>query len=157
MARIRKRVQAVRRAADGSAFDKCEECGVMIAIALFDMHECGEKRREPKREDFRRSYDGNMVDASRICFRVWKNMSREDQKPLVARAEEVDLAHNMKLKEEAQSIHKVNDEADSKAAAKCDKFCECCDHEEEDFDSSDHFEHEFCTETPVLVVERVFP
>ncbi|CDY14119.1 BnaC02g02360D [Brassica napus] len=151
MARIRKRVQAVRRAADGSAFDKCEECGVMIAIALFDMHECGEKRREPKRfkcvssdskpigsfgdeprspfvffvEDFRRSYDGNMVDASRICFRVWKNMSREDQKPLVARAEE------------------VNDEADSKAAAKCDKFCECCDHEEEDFDSSDHFEHEF--------------
>uniref|UniRef100_A0A0D3AHV9 HMG box domain-containing protein n=1 Tax=Brassica oleracea var. oleracea TaxID=109376 RepID=A0A0D3AHV9_BRAOL len=152
MARIRKRVQAVRRAADGSAFDKCEECGVMIAIALFDMHECGEKRREPKRfkcvssdskpigsfgdeprspfvffvEDFRRSYDGNMVDASRICFRVWKNMSREDQKPLVARAEEVDLAHNMKLKEEAQSIHKVNDEADSKAAAKCDKGRRYC-------------------------------
>nr|VDD18383.1 unnamed protein product [Brassica oleracea] len=151
MARIRKRVQAVRRAADGSAFDKCEECGVMIAIALFDMHECGEKRREPKMfkcvssdskpigsfgdeprspfvfflEDFRRSYDGNMVDASRICFSVWKNMSREDQKPFAARAEEVD------------------DEADSKAAAKCDKFCECCDHEEEDFDSSDHFEHEF--------------
>ena len=31
----------------------------------------------------------------------------QDQKPLVARAEEVDLAHNMKLKEEAQSIHKV--------------------------------------------------
>lgn len=31
----------------------------------------------------------------------------QDQKPFIARAEEVDLAHNMKLKEEAQSIHKV--------------------------------------------------
>ena len=30
-------------------FGSSEECGVMIAIALFDMHECGEKRREPKR------------------------------------------------------------------------------------------------------------
>ncbi|CAG7902672.1 unnamed protein product [Brassica rapa] len=79
----------------------------MIAITLFDMHECGEKGREVKRfncissgkidddiskpsfedepispfvfflEDFRKSYDGNMVDASRICFIVWKNMSEE--------------------------------------------------------------------------------
>ncbi|XP_013681647.1 uncharacterized protein LOC106386341 [Brassica napus] len=176
MARIRKRVQAFRRAADGSAFYKCEECGDMIAIALFDMHECGEKRREPKRfkcvssdskpvgsfedeprspfvfflEDFRKSYDGNMVDASRICFIVWKNMSREDQKPFIARAEEVDLAHNLKLKEEAQSIHKADDEADSKAATKFDKFCECCDHEGEDYDSSDHFEHEFWEDDSVL-------
>ena len=31
----------------------------------------------------------------------------QDQKPFIARAEEVDLAHNLKLKEEAQSIHKV--------------------------------------------------
>ncbi|KAL0728574.1 hypothetical protein Bca4012_024667 [Brassica carinata] len=150
MARIRKRVQAVRRAADGSAFDKCEECGVMVAIALFDMHECGEKRREVKREDFRRSYDGNMVEASRICFIVWKNMSREDQKPFIARAEEVDLAHNRKLKEEAQSICKADDEADSKPAAKFDKFCECYDYEGEDYDSSDHFEHEFWEDETVL-------
>ncbi|CAH8386593.1 unnamed protein product [Eruca vesicaria subsp. sativa] len=78
----------------------------MIAIALFVLHECGEKRKEVKRfksissdridskpvgsfedeprspfvfflEDFRESYCGNMVDASRICFTVWKNMSRE--------------------------------------------------------------------------------
>ncbi|CAN6921747.1 unnamed protein product, partial [Brassica oleracea] len=27
-------------------FEKCEECGVMISIALFDMHEGGEKRSE---------------------------------------------------------------------------------------------------------------
>ncbi|KAF2566011.1 hypothetical protein F2Q70_00027333 [Brassica cretica] len=30
-------------------FEKCEECGVMIVIALFDMHEGGEKRSEVKR------------------------------------------------------------------------------------------------------------
>lgn len=76
--RTRKRVQAVRRAADGSAFEKwycskffassfrfpwdssrsvilcfgvyfSEECGDMIAIALFDMHECGERKWEVKR------------------------------------------------------------------------------------------------------------
>ncbi|CAN7115273.1 unnamed protein product, partial [Brassica rapa subsp. narinosa] len=30
-------------------FDSSDECGVMIAIALFDMHEGGEKRSEVKR------------------------------------------------------------------------------------------------------------
>ncbi|KAF3586230.1 hypothetical protein F2Q69_00026478 [Brassica cretica] len=34
---------------EGLNFEKCEECGVMIAIAVFDMHECGEKRSEVKR------------------------------------------------------------------------------------------------------------
>ncbi|KAJ0233766.1 hypothetical protein HA466_0277950 [Hirschfeldia incana] len=177
MARIRKRVQAVRRAADGSAFDKCEECGATIAIALFNMHECGEKRSrdvkkfkgidtisgptlsfedEPRSpfvfflEDLRKSYKGKMVDASRICFTVWKNLSTEDQKPFVARAEEVDLAHNRRLQEEARSIYKADDEADSKPAAKFDKLCECYDHEEEDYDSSDHFEHEFWEDETVL-------
>ncbi|ESQ40448.1 hypothetical protein EUTSA_v10014946mg [Eutrema salsugineum] len=137
--RIRKRVQAVRRAADGSAFEKCEECGLMIAIALFDMHECGENRREVKRfkcissgkfeniskpvgsfedeprspfvfflEDFKENYGGNLVDASRICFNVWKNMSEEEQKPFIARAAVVDLAHNRKLNQENKSIFKVD-------------------------------------------------
>nr|AAZ52752.1 hypothetical protein At5g05330 [Arabidopsis thaliana] len=61
--RTRKRVQAVRRAADGSAFKKCEECGVMIAIALYDMHECGEKRREVKR--FKYIASGNIDNISK--------------------------------------------------------------------------------------------
>ncbi|XP_010543689.1 PREDICTED: high mobility group B protein 7 isoform X1 [Tarenaya hassleriana] len=47
--RARKRVLAPRRAADGSAYEKCDECGVTVAVALFDMHECGEKRTEVKR------------------------------------------------------------------------------------------------------------
>lgn len=71
------------------------------------------------------------MEASRICFTVWKNMSGEvlvysqssnfflymlgflsrslayffqDQRPFIARAVKVDLAHNRKLKEEVQSI-----------------------------------------------------
>ncbi|WZZ39997.1 hypothetical protein YC2023_036256 [Brassica napus] len=32
-----------------SSISDFEECGVMIAIALFDMHEGGEKRSEVKR------------------------------------------------------------------------------------------------------------
>jgi hypothetical protein len=48
------------------------------------------------------------VDASRICFNVWKNMSAEDQKPFNARAMEVDSAHSRKLNEEAKTIYKVD-------------------------------------------------
>ncbi|KAI6676069.1 hypothetical protein NL676_036865 [Syzygium grande] len=49
MARTRKRVHATRRAADGSAFEKCDNCGVSVAIALADMHECEEPKKEVKR------------------------------------------------------------------------------------------------------------
>ncbi|CAA7031987.1 unnamed protein product [Microthlaspi erraticum] len=178
--RTRKRVQAARRAADGSAFEKCEECGDTIAIALFDMHECGERKREVKRfkcissgkvgiiskpvgsfEDEPRSpfifflysnqnlplenYGGNLGDAiaNRMIFNVWNDMSKEERKPFIDRASEVDLAHNMKLNEEAQSFCKADDEADSKDVGKFDKGYERYDHEEEDCDSSDDFGHEF--------------
>ncbi|AED90860.2 HMG-box (high mobility group) DNA-binding family protein [Arabidopsis thaliana] len=173
--RTRKRVQAVRRAADGSAFKKCEECGVMIAIALYDMHECGEKRREVKRfkyiasgnidniskpigsfedeprspfvfflEEFRENYNGDLVDASRICF--------NDQKPFNARAMEVDSAHSRKLNEEAKTIYKADEEADSKTVGRYDKFYESYVQieEEEDYDSSDHFGHEFWEDDTML-------
>ncbi|KAI3427819.1 uncharacterized protein J3R85_009047 [Psidium guajava] len=49
MARTRKRVHATRRAADGSAFEKCDNCGVSVAVALAAMHECEEPKKEGKR------------------------------------------------------------------------------------------------------------
>ncbi|KAF8042634.1 hypothetical protein BT93_A1081 [Corymbia citriodora subsp. variegata] len=49
MARTRKRVRATSRAADGSAFQKCDTCGELVAIALADMHECEEPKKEVKR------------------------------------------------------------------------------------------------------------
>lgn len=44
-------------------FYSSEECDVMIAIALFDMHECGEKRREVKR--FKYIASGNLDNISK--------------------------------------------------------------------------------------------
>ncbi|XP_062155915.1 high mobility group B protein 7 isoform X2 [Alnus glutinosa] len=41
--RTRKRVLAVLRASDGSAYQKCNNCGVSVAVALADMHECETK------------------------------------------------------------------------------------------------------------------
>ncbi|KAF9661308.1 hypothetical protein SADUNF_Sadunf19G0054600 [Salix dunnii] len=38
--RTRKRVRGIRRAPDGSAFENCNSCGVLVAIALADLHEC---------------------------------------------------------------------------------------------------------------------
>ncbi|KAK4800084.1 hypothetical protein SAY86_025449 [Trapa natans] len=46
--RVRKRVHALRRAADGSAFENCERCGMSVAIALADMHECKPCKKEVK-------------------------------------------------------------------------------------------------------------
>ncbi|CAN0884193.1 hypothetical protein LINGRAHAP2_LOCUS14772 [Linum grandiflorum] len=51
-ARNRKRVYAIpRRAPDGSAFQPCDKCGVSVAIALLDMHEC---KNSVSKRDFKR-------------------------------------------------------------------------------------------------------
>ncbi|XWS56961.1 hypothetical protein CRYUN_Cryun09bG0130500 [Craigia yunnanensis] len=49
--RTRKRVHATipRRSPDGSAFQNCDICGEMVAIALADMHGCRTKKKELKR------------------------------------------------------------------------------------------------------------
>ncbi|XP_031382274.1 uncharacterized protein LOC116196606 isoform X2 [Punica granatum] len=47
--RARKRVYPIRRAADGSAFEQCDQCGISVAIALADMHECQPGKKEVKR------------------------------------------------------------------------------------------------------------
>ncbi|KAH0872785.1 hypothetical protein HID58_070147, partial [Brassica napus] len=78
--RTRKRVEAVRRAADGSAFEKWEvkrfKC---ISSGNIDDDISKPSFEDEPRSPFRilKSYHGNMVDASRICFIVWKNMSEE--------------------------------------------------------------------------------
>ncbi|KAI3933245.1 hypothetical protein MKW92_003653 [Papaver armeniacum] len=63
--RNRKRVFPLCRAPDGSAFQKCDLCGVSVAIAIYDMHECklnkqgrkGGKKRSKKCESFSKDYD----------------------------------------------------------------------------------------------------
>ncbi|KAI3990945.1 hypothetical protein MKX01_026129 [Papaver californicum] len=62
--RNRKRVFPLCRAPDGSAFQKCDLCGVSVAIAIFDMHDCklkqgrkGGKKRIKKCESFAKDDD----------------------------------------------------------------------------------------------------
>ncbi|RZC54541.1 hypothetical protein C5167_013408 [Papaver somniferum] len=62
--RNRKRVFPLCRAPDGSAFQKCDLCGVSVAIAIYDMHECklkqgtkGGKKRNKKCESFTKDED----------------------------------------------------------------------------------------------------
>ncbi|MCL7040985.1 hypothetical protein MKW94_024252 [Papaver nudicaule] len=48
LVRNRKRVFPLRRAPDGSAFLKCDLCGVSVAIAIYDMHECKKLKQARK-------------------------------------------------------------------------------------------------------------
>ncbi|KAG2730600.1 hypothetical protein I3760_01G302100 [Carya illinoinensis] len=145
--RNRKRVRAVRRAPDGSAFRKC--CGVSVAIALADLHECETKKVVVQR--FRGvSERPNVVkptfgDQPRSAFRVfmesfvktcktinvitidqngldtWKNMSKEERKPYIIEAERVNHSYGKALLEEVDNLQEVNDEADSAMVGKFDQ------------------------------------
>ncbi|KAL3524041.1 hypothetical protein ACH5RR_016875 [Cinchona calisaya] len=74
--RMRKRVHAIRRGPDGSAFQKCEKCGLSVVIALADMHECLDhsksknakklKGRQRQSEIFTRPH--NIQDEPRSAF-----------------------------------------------------------------------------------------
>ncbi|XP_044461015.1 high mobility group B protein 7 isoform X2 [Mangifera indica] len=117
-ARTRKRVRALPRAPDGSAFQKCQSCEVLVPIALADMHEC-ERKKEVKRfrgvcekpavlkrgsgdhqvrspfrffmESFVKMYEnGNWIDIDRKGFEAWKSMSMEEKRPYVTQAQKVD-------------------------------------------------------------------
>uniref|UniRef100_M1CU57 DNA binding protein n=1 Tax=Solanum tuberosum TaxID=4113 RepID=M1CU57_SOLTU len=107
-ARTRKRDFGIQihRGPDGSAFQKCETCGISVAIALADMHEC-EPRKDVKKlkcqprsrnivkekrlihqprsafrifmEDFvKKNIDGNEFEVDNRGFETWKNMTRKN-------------------------------------------------------------------------------
>ncbi|KAK8994355.1 hypothetical protein V6N11_045447 [Hibiscus sabdariffa] len=125
--RTRKRVHATlpRRSPDGSAFQKCDICGEMVAIALADMHDCGPKKKELKRETFMETNkNGNFIDIDRKGFETWKNMCEEERKTYVTQAEKVNSAYMKDVVEEEKNIIKVDDEADSATVGKFDQFYE---------------------------------
>ncbi|XP_021904190.1 high mobility group B protein 7 [Carica papaya] len=149
--RTRKRVHAVPRGPDGSAFEKCDRCGVMVPIALADMHDCeGKKMKEVKRfkgisgkpkaieqssyseqprspfrffvEKFMESC--KLADSINIdieAFETWKNMSEEERLPYVLQSKKVSSAYEKALIEEVKDMFKVDDEADSVMVGKLDK------------------------------------
>ncbi|PIN20484.1 HMG box-containing protein [Handroanthus impetiginosus] len=147
--RARKRVHAIRRGPDGSAFQKCESCGQTVAIALFDMHECGFKKNKKKKlktqcgnrnverqgiQDQPRSAfhlfmdefvktctDGNEIEIDKKGCEKWKNMSREERQPFVLQADKLNSAYVKLLLEEENEIQRVDDEADSAEVGKLDE------------------------------------
>ncbi|XP_038719899.1 high mobility group B protein 7 isoform X2 [Tripterygium wilfordii] len=125
--RPRKRVRAIRRAPDGSAFQPCDGCGISVAVALADMHECETEKEEVKRfkgvcakqnvidqscndqprsafrlfmESFVNicSKHGKFIDIDQCGFESWKNMSEEERQPYVYEAEVVNEANTKALR-----------------------------------------------------------
>ncbi|KAF2296415.1 hypothetical protein GH714_037829 [Hevea brasiliensis] len=147
--RIRKRVHAVRRAPDGSAFEKCDNCGASVPIALADMHECeaqpktavkrfkglngkqnivercySDQPRSPFRifmEDFMNTCKKRkLIDIDRKGFEIWRNMSKEERQPYVNNATKVNLAYLKSLIQEVHDSSEVDEEADSAMVGKFD-------------------------------------
>ncbi|KAA8533993.1 hypothetical protein F0562_031510 [Nyssa sinensis] len=146
--RTRKRVLAIRRAPDGSAFEKCCYCGVSVAIAIANMHECESKRdvkrikgecgnQNVKKQSFqdqpRSAFrffmenvvntckDGNWIDVDREGVETWRNMSKEERLPYILQAEKVNSAYEKGLLQEIENMSWVNDEADSAEVGKYDE------------------------------------
>ncbi|KAJ7965119.1 high mobility group B protein 7 [Quillaja saponaria] len=150
--RIRKRVYAIRRAPDGSAFENCNNCGVSVAVALADMHECepmkdvkrfrgvnskqqsipkqnfGDQPISPFRlfmESFMKSCKNrNLIAIDRRGFEIWKNMSKEERQLYVSQAEKVNSSYLEALLKEVNDMIEVDDEADSAMVGKFDQFYE---------------------------------
>ncbi|XP_057723454.1 high mobility group B protein 3 [Arachis stenosperma] len=141
--RARKRVFPLLRAPDGSAFQKCGTCGVSVAIALADIHDC-EHKMEPKRfrgmvetkslpeskprffdqprsafpffarEQFAENHQlNNLLMVERMGFEKWKSMNDSEKFPYVFHARVVDGYYKDTLRKEAEEIIKVDDEAES--------------------------------------------
>ncbi|CAI9091837.1 OLC1v1026937C2 [Oldenlandia corymbosa var. corymbosa] len=166
-ARTRKRVNAIRRGPDGSAFQQCERCGFSVAIALADMHECesndkvkkfrgwprgGSPKTTLNYEDQPRSAfrffmeefveeceEEDEVVVDRKGFEKWKKMSKEDREQYVIKAEKVNLAYIKALLEEENNIFWVDDEADSAEVGKFDKNYPQGDYSDDDCHISESF------------------
>ncbi|XP_050250905.1 high mobility group B protein 7 isoform X3 [Quercus robur] len=135
-ARTRKRVHAVLRAPDGSAFQKCESCGVSIAIALADMHECETKKElavkrfrgvcgrqsvvtesqsqshtigDQPRENFLKSCKSrNLISIDQAGFDIWNNMSKEEREPYIIEAKRVNSSYVKALLGEVNNMQEID-------------------------------------------------
>ncbi|XP_057804681.1 HMG1/2-like protein [Salvia miltiorrhiza] len=140
--RARKRVRAnaipIRRAPDGSAFRKCESCGISVALALADMHHCHSPLpknptnkliiqwpRSPfhffMEEFVKTCSEGNLIEKDNKGCETWKNMSTKERQPFVDQAVKLDEAYARLLHDEENEIQRVDDEADSAEVGKCDE------------------------------------
>ncbi|KAJ6697120.1 hypothetical protein OIU85_003477 [Salix viminalis] len=168
--RTRKRVRGIRRAPDGSAFENCNSCGVLVAIALADLHECKagtknnvkrfkglngkqnvvqqsfcEQPRSPFRlfmEDFTKTGKiWNVIDIDRKGFETWRNMSKEERRPYITGADEINSAHAKCLIKDIDHMSEVDDEADSAMVGKFDPFYEHSEYHDDNSESFHSFQY----------------
>ncbi|KAL0452666.1 UNVERIFIED_CONTAM: hypothetical protein Slati_1244700 [Sesamum latifolium] len=168
--RPRKRVLAIRRGPDGSAFQKCESCGLTVAIALADMHECGVKKITKKKHDrlafcreefIKTCKGGNEIEIDKKGCETWQNMSKEERRPFVLQADKLNSAYVKLLLKEESEMQWVDDEADSGDVGKYDETYEDSDIYRYDSESSDGFQlfqSETCDtlDTQILYVSLPF-
>ncbi|XP_073041697.1 WEB family protein At2g40480-like [Primulina eburnea] len=148
MAHPRKRVYGIRRGADGSAFLKCENCGLSVAIALADMHDCGIKKNVTKKlksscedvefmgqriqdqprsafhffmDEFMKDFEeGNKVEIHKKGYEKWTKMTKKEREPFVLVADKLNSDYVKLLILEESEIQVVDDEADSAEVGKYD-------------------------------------
>ncbi|XP_031382277.1 DNA-binding protein MNB1B isoform X5 [Punica granatum] len=146
--RARKRVYPIRRAADGSAFEQCDQCGISVAIALADMHECQPGKKEVKRfrglsanHDFIRAGGQSFAHQPRSAFCFFMESLREtssEESFLDLDRKGFEMWKNMSDEEKRPYLteaekSKVEDGANSPMLWKFDKFLEeYQDHEDSD-------------------------
>ncbi|KAL0409098.1 UNVERIFIED_CONTAM: High mobility group B protein 7 [Sesamum radiatum] len=128
--RLRKRVEAesssssaLKRAKDGSAFAKCEECNKDVPVALISFHNCSldakikmnleaqvmempsetKKKSAPEKEEFRKSFKEGNPECKSVAMvakeggEKWKSMSDEDKKVYIDRAAELKAEYEKAL------------------------------------------------------------
>ncbi|KMT18895.1 hypothetical protein BVRB_2g029960 [Beta vulgaris subsp. vulgaris] len=160
--RTRKRVRVPRRAPDGSAFAKCDGCGISVAVALMDMHECNVKKdvKKFKGVDSKPSINENnniseqprspfmffmetysetckdraLIEINRETVEKWKKMTSEEKLPYVIKARKVDEAYSRVLhQEEIKLSQEGDDEAESANSYKhYNRYENSEDHDPED-------------------------
>uniref|UniRef100_A0A7N0TJK3 HMG box domain-containing protein n=1 Tax=Kalanchoe fedtschenkoi TaxID=63787 RepID=A0A7N0TJK3_KALFE len=164
MANRRRRVRAIPRAPDGSAFLKCSDCGVSVPIVLEDMHECGcGVNRDVKRflgkcerpfvtslrvedqpraafcifmEKWRKSLpDEDPIVVDRKGFDIWKIMSMQERDCYEVEAKRVNYAYLDKWIAEIQAINQKYQVDDEADSAVVGKFDQFVNYEDLDSDS----------------------
>ncbi|PON35997.1 High mobility group B protein [Trema orientale] len=176
--RTRKRVRAIARAPDGSAFQKCDMCGVSVAISLADMHECQSTQEVKRFKGIRASPNVNKErfwdqPRSGFCIFMYILISEDDcfrEKFKEERAKEgkfdeieidrkgFDTWKNMSMKRRHPYVHRaafvdfVHGRALYKEEQKISKGYGC--HESsEDYDDAGHAWHSHLPQLPPLQLQ----
>ncbi|KAK6146614.1 hypothetical protein DH2020_020483 [Rehmannia glutinosa] len=146
--RLRKRVEAdtssssasaLKRAKDGSAFAKCEECNKDVPVALISFHNCSldakikmnleaqvvempsEAKKKPaaEKDDFRKTFKEANPDCKSVATvgkeggLKWKSMTDEEKRVYIEKAAELKAEYEKALEESNEAENEQEEVDDS--------------------------------------------